>query len=491
MIAMLPLYASMGMLLALNLVFAGVALVVGFAVGGWYFSGAGQRKTATDQRQDSESRCATERAMMASQRIQDLAKNMVSDVDSHAGKVEEFNTELHAFADSSPGDEPNAVFDTISRMIDANKELQSRLARAEKQIAVQAADLRSFESEARTDCLTNLANRRAFDDEMQRRVAEWNRRRTPFVLMILDIDHFKKFNDSHGHLAGDEVLRNVAKVLAKTAREVDLPCRYGGEEFAVLLPATGIQEACIAAERYRKAIESATVKFEGKSLSVTTSIGVAAFGPAEDSAEMLVRRADEALYKSKQSGRNRCHWHDGSGLRQVADMLPKPSSSKPSPAATSDPKKSTTASSTFVDYLHRRINESQRFGVPLSVMHLQVDDYAEVLQQYGKPVAGILLDSVSQLAQSALREMDLLARLDEGRFVVLMPGSTLLDATQVAKRLHAAAATCVLPLEQCKTRLNLSHGIAELRPNDTADSLLGRAKSIVAAQNLNEVPVGG
>ena len=115
-------------------------------------------------------------------------------------------------------------------------QLQNRLAQAEKQIAAQAADLRSYETEARTDSLTGLANRRAFDDEMQRRFAEWQRRRTPFSLMILDIDHFKQFNDSHGHPAGDEVLRNVGKVLVKTARQMDLPCRYGGEEFAVILP---------------------------------------------------------------------------------------------------------------------------------------------------------------------------------------------------------------------------------------------------------------
>ena len=90
---------------------------------------------------------------------------------------------------------------------------------------------------------------------MQRRFAEWQRRQTPFTLMILDIDHFKKFNDSHGHPAGDEVLRNVGKVLVKTARQMDLPCRYGGEEFAAILPSTDIQEARVAAERFRKAIE--------------------------------------------------------------------------------------------------------------------------------------------------------------------------------------------------------------------------------------------
>ena len=259
--------------------------------------------------------------MMASQRIQDLAKNMVCDVDEHATKVEAISTDLQTIADDHASEDGDAVFAVIGRMIDANNELQSRLVVAEKQIADQAADLRSYESEARTDSLTDLANRRAFDDEIGRRFAEWQRRHTPFSLMILDIDHFKIFNDSHGHLAGDEVLRNVGKVLVKTARQMDLPCRYGGEEFAVVLPGTDIHEARIAAERFRKAIETAVVKFEDKSLSVTASIGVARVTDNDDMLH-LVRRADEALYKSKEAGRNCGHWHDGTQCLPVVSTLP-------------------------------------------------------------------------------------------------------------------------------------------------------------------------
>ena len=259
--------ASMGTLLTLNLLFAGVALGRRICARRVALRRRHDERTsdpANSKSHDDELQRAAERAMMASQRIQDLAKNMVSDVDAHAVKVDAINTELHAIADENAGEDADAVFATIGRMIDANNELQRRLAQAEKQIAAQAADLRSYETEARTDSLTNLANRRAFDDEMQRRFAEWQRRHTPFTLMILDIDHFKQFNDSHGHPAGDEVLRNVGKVLVKTARQMDLPCRYGGEEFAAILPSTEIQEARVAAERFRKAIETSVVKFEGK-----------------------------------------------------------------------------------------------------------------------------------------------------------------------------------------------------------------------------------
>ena len=95
--------------------------------------------------------------------------------------------------------------------------------------------------------------------------------------MLIDIDFFKKFNDTHGHQVGDEVLRHFAKVLAKQSREMDVPCRYGGEEFAAILPATDALNACKVAERIRAAIEASTTNCEGKSLKVTCSLGVSQF----------------------------------------------------------------------------------------------------------------------------------------------------------------------------------------------------------------------
>jgi diguanylate cyclase len=479
--------ASMSTLLTLNLLFAGAALAVGFGIGIWFFGfdASSSEKESKDSRRDAELQRAAERAMMASQRIQDLAKNMVCDVDAHAVKVEEINTELQAIAEDTPHEESDAVFATIGRMIDANTELQNRLAQAEQQIAAQAADLRSYETEARTDSLTNLANRRAFDDEMARRFAEWQRRQSPFTLMILDIDHFKRFNDSHGHPAGDEVLRNVGKVLVKTARQMDLPCRYGGEEFAVILPATESQEARVAAERFRKAIESTVVKFEGEKFSVTTSVGVASVGENDDEPVRLIRRADEALYKSKEAGRNCGHWHNGVECLPVVSTL---ATVVPQADGTNGVKiiDCVATRSTFVDVLHRRVNESHRFGIPLSVMHLQVDNYESVRQKYGKSVAHLMLDSVALFTQSALREMDLLARLDDGEFIVLLPGSTLSEANQVAKRLQTAATNSVFPLQEEKTQLRVTHGIAELRPNETAAILMARAKAVVESEEAQQ-----
>ena len=171
----------MGPLLVINLLFAAVALAIGFGAGAWLFgaskslpeSGKKRDKKSGDNRQQ-----ATDRAMMASHRIQDLAKGVVSDVGEHATTVEAITDDLRAIVKEHNAGPDAAVFMTIGRIVEANNQLKSRLAVAEKQIEAQAVELRGFESEARTDSLTGLANRRAFDDELKRRYAEWQRRKS-------------------------------------------------------------------------------------------------------------------------------------------------------------------------------------------------------------------------------------------------------------------------------------------------------------------------
>ncbi|HEY4308898.1 MAG TPA: diguanylate cyclase [Pirellulales bacterium] len=488
---MSPDFSSIGVLLTINLLFASFALAIGFAAGVWFFGG-NKSQSEPDDKSEREShdhrQQATDRAMMASHRIQDLAKGVLSDVGVHTSNVEAITDDLRAIVQETNTGPDVAVFMTIGRIVEANNQIKERLASAEKQIEAQASELRDFESEARTDSLTGLANRRAFDDELKRRYAEWQRRKSPFTLLMLDIDHFKQFNDSHGHQAGDEVLRNAGKVLVKISRQMDLPCRYGGEEFAVVLPATDIHEARIAAERFRKAIEATAVKFEGKKLTVTASIGVAQIGEHDDPARLL-RRADDALYKSKEAGRNCGHWHDGKMCLPIgADAAPSNAELAPKSEAAGGnglvdrlPSKEV-----FVDTLQRRVTESQRFGIPLTVMHLRIDDYATIKRTYGKSIAQLMLDSVAQFTGSVLREMDLLARLDEGEFGVMLPGSTEAEAALVAQRLHAAMAQSTLPIRDSQVQLRACPGIAQLQTKESADQLMARAaragSSVVASQ---------
>ena len=124
--------------------------------------------------------------------------------------------------------------------------------------------------------------------------------------MALDVDHFKKFNDTHGHAAGDAVLATVGRVLTEQCRKGDMPARYGGEEFSVVLPNTNAVGANVVAERIRRALEASETLFEGKKLKFTSSIGVAsAQAEGVEPVAALAARADEALYAAKHAGRNR------------------------------------------------------------------------------------------------------------------------------------------------------------------------------------------
>ena len=162
---------------------------------------------------------------------------------------------------------------------------------------------------ATIDALTNLNNRRQFELRLGQEIATTKRQNNPLCAMMIDIDFFKKVNDTYGHASGDAVLRGVASIIKSALRESDIPSRYGGEEFAILLPYTHIQEAQIVGERLRKAVESSPIPINDentdvKSINVTISMGLAEFNNQE-TGEELFERADKALYDAKESGRNR------------------------------------------------------------------------------------------------------------------------------------------------------------------------------------------
>ncbi len=162
---------------------------------------------------------------------------------------------------------------------------------------------------ATIDALTNLNNRRQFELRLGQEIATTKRQNTPLCAMMIDIDFFKKVNDTYGHASGDAVLRGVASIIKSTLRESDIPCRYGGEEFAVLLPYTHIQEAKIVGERLRAKVEASPIPAniedsDIQTINVTISMGLAEFNNQE-SGEELFERADKALYEAKESGRNR------------------------------------------------------------------------------------------------------------------------------------------------------------------------------------------
>ena len=209
-------------------------------------------------------------------------------------------------------DAPPASLDpeSINAFHSAHSDMQDRLSSAEATLKKQADEIQIFVNEARCDALTGVANRRAFDDEMSRRFAEWRRHGVPLCLLLVDVDHFKNFNDEHGHLAGDAVLKTTAERLTDAMRTSDMVTRYGGEEFAIILVQSHLPDACRAAERACSCIDDLDFSYENKSLRVTVSCGLAQ-ATGDESIAHLIHRADKALYAAKDAGRNVAYWNDG------------------------------------------------------------------------------------------------------------------------------------------------------------------------------------
>ena len=158
---------------------------------------------------------------------------------------------------------------------------------------------------ANSDELTGLYNRRHFMSALANEIERAGRYGQPFSLIMIDLDHFKKINDAHGHDAGDHVLRQFSTDLKNTMRQLDTPARLGGEEFAAILPQTGAEKAQVVAERFRAKIENTPAIVDDVEIYFTVSIGVAAYQPEMSGPDDLLKMADEALYEAKRTGRNR------------------------------------------------------------------------------------------------------------------------------------------------------------------------------------------
>jgi diguanylate cyclase len=472
---------------------ATVALIIGFCSALAYarhtFAKPPAAPSPAEELAKAELLNQNERASMAALQLRDLTRNVAADVSDHNATVDGFSTKLEEALRS--GDH-RVVAEAIATMVAANEKLQGRLSEAEKKIQAQAEELRTQETEARTDALTKLANRRAFDAAMETNIQRFHSERRTFSMLLFDVDHFKKFNDTHGHQAGDEVLRAVGHTLTKTVKTTDVPCRYGGEEFALIMPGTKVEHARIAAERVRKAIEAMAITFEGKNLKVTASIGLAEIGSGED-VTRIIRRADDAVYASKEAGRNCSHWHDGVECLPISQEsnLNKIAAAAAAQASTPDPQLDLQIEpgtgvdlpdkSVFVDELRRRVSESHRFGVALSVLHLRVKDYQDLEMSYGKAVGQLLLDSVASFIRTTLREMDLLGKFDRDEFIVMLPGSSENEAKQVGRRVKTAISNCSIPLGRTQIKLELHLGASHVRPEDDAQSLMARARRFTDA----------
>ena len=231
------------------------------------------------------------------------------------GKTENYNSVL---TDSVSKLSEDVSLDTFKNILDEiigeTKSINSHTIQIQQKLQKTTNELESLKQafiqtkrEASIDFLTGVANRKAFKEVMEVMADNADNGGKRLCLLVIDIDHFKKFNDDHGHLVGDEVLKFVAKKIKANVRGKDFVARYGGEEFVVLLPMTPLSGATVVAENIRAFFAKSALKIATKSKNlghITTSIGAAEFKPGEGLSE-FVERADKALYHAKNSGRNK------------------------------------------------------------------------------------------------------------------------------------------------------------------------------------------
>jgi diguanylate cyclase (GGDEF)-like protein len=179
--------------------------------------------------------------------------------------------------------------------------------------------LQEVQEQAVTDPLSGLYNRRFLFDLLPRELTRVQRKKLPLAVMMIDIDYFKRVNDRYGHEAGDLTIKAVAQAIKSTLRSSDYTCRYGGEEFAVVLPELPVEGASVRAEAIRATVEALKIKCPGsRQINVTVSIGIAASPDHGSNADLLLRAADEALYEAKGAGRNRVVVHAAPDRQEVS-----------------------------------------------------------------------------------------------------------------------------------------------------------------------------
>ena len=234
------------------------------------------------------------------------SEQLSNDVDSH-------NSELNGVSQTVRDmklqgeleDIQNALLKQIKEVVQSNQKLEDDLVCARYTLELQAQELDRTRHEARVDALSGVANRKAFDETLSYWLSNSKRRGDKFALVITDIDHFKWINDTHGHAAGDRVVNNVGALLKECLRGEDYVARYGGDEFVILLKHAEVDAAAKVAERIRTSVETQNfnVGLNGERVAVTFSMGLAVVDDG-DLSETILRRADKALYRAKQMGRN-------------------------------------------------------------------------------------------------------------------------------------------------------------------------------------------
>ena len=257
----------------------------------------------------------TDRIDTVGSRVSDEIGQVMAMIDAAAGSAMNYSESLAGMSQkiNSAKDREGlrtiveSLVMTTNEMQQTNNSLEQKLTASKQEINQLQENLEVVRTESLTDPMTGLANRKFFDDSLESAIADATARSEPLSLLMVDIDHFKTFNDTYGHLTGDQVLRLVASSLKQNVKGQDVAARYGGEEFAVVLPSTLLRSAITVGDHIRRAAMSKELmkRSTGQHLGrITVSVGVATLHKG-DTPQSLIERADNCLYAAKRNGRNR------------------------------------------------------------------------------------------------------------------------------------------------------------------------------------------
>ena len=422
--------------------------------------------------------------------VSQLTSAVAQDVGQHTVNVQAISDELRSVAQK----DPTAVAAIVCKLLVANQDLQGRLERAENTLQTHSKQLQDAVISSRTDGLTGLTNRRALDEELRRCLVDLQGRSRPAALLMLDVDHFKQFNDTHGHVAGDQALVQLAEVLQSQARPSDVVARFGGEEFAVVFTATTADAIRQRAERLRLAIGGRPIVCDGREVSITASAGLADAN-TDDSVADWIKRADAALYAAKRAGRNCAYQSGQEGLEPVqismsdavAKVHAEPAEARSIQEAAADLAAEAFADTSFVQSVAKRIAEWKRGGATLTVILAQLDQNAEAADE--EPMEGPRPVRLAlQWARGCVREMDLVTRWQRRGLAILLPCTCAADAKTIARRLSSALAQHSATHDDNEA-LSLSIGIAEGIEGNDGKRVLERAW--LALQAARKTGTGG
>lgn len=282
-----------------SLAAVGVGLVCGFFIGKFY----------NQQHESKKLKQERENTLTALLQLMQSTNQLNDDVDEHHSSLSQAQHEIEALSQSVSDKKLHLeLMSNITRVVSANRRLENDLVVSRYKLESQAQELDKTRLEARTDPLCEIGNRKAIDERLKFMVSRFHNEQISFGLMLIDVDHFKRINDTFGHAAGDEVLSSIALAMRECVRPGDFVGRLGGDEFVVMFDGLTTEYADSVGKRVRSAIETYdfSLNDKGQTTVVTLSMGLAIVGN-RDTTKSLYERADQALYRSKELGRNRLY----------------------------------------------------------------------------------------------------------------------------------------------------------------------------------------